>query len=158
MSERRACNLVGLARAVCRYQGRGRDDGEIQKALANLAGERPEFGFRKMSLSLRRSGHRWNHKRVYRIYCGLKLNKRRKHKRRLPNRNPLPLSTPVGVNQVWSADFMSDALWDGRRFRTFNVIDDFNREALAVEIDTGISAHRVVRALDQMRVAAKDQI
>ena len=70
----------------------------------------------------------------------------------MPTRNPLPLAVPVAVNQVWSADFMSDALWDGRRFRTFNVIDDFNREALAVEIDTGISAQRVIRILDQIAV------
>jgi putative transposase len=105
-----------------------------------------------MFLTLRQQGHLWNHKRVYRIYCALKLNKQRKHKRRSPLRNPLPLSVPAAVNQVWSADFMSDALWDGRRFRTFNVIDDFNREALAVEIDTGISAHRVVRILDQIAV------
>ena len=105
-----------------------------------------------MFLTLRRLGNPWNHKRVYRIYCGLKLNRRRKHKRRIPARNPLPLAVPKGVNQVWSADFMSDALWNGKRFRTFNVIDDFNREALAVEIDTGISAHRVVRILNQIAI------
>lgn len=70
----------------------------------------------------------------------------------MPNRNPLPLTVPFAANQVWSADFMSDALRDGRRFRTFNVIDDFNREALAIEIDTGISAQRVVRILDQITV------
>lgn len=59
---------------------------------------------------------------------------------------------PFAANQVWLADFMSDALWDGRRFRTFNVIDDFNRETLAIEIDTGISTQRVVRILDQVAV------
>lgn len=64
----------------------------------------------------------------------------------------MPLAVPLRANQVWSADFMSYALWDGRRFRTFNVIDDFNREALAIEIDTGISAQRVVRILDQIAV------
>lgn len=80
----------------------------------------------------------------------MRLNRKRKHKRRVPTRNPLPLAVPGGLNQVWSADFMSDALWDGRRFRSFNVIDDFNREALEVEIDTGISANRVVRILDQI--------
>jgi transposase InsO family protein len=64
----------------------------------------------------------------------------------------LPFAVPEAVNQVWSADFMSDALWNGKRFRPFNVIDDFNREALAVEIDSGISAQRVVRILDQIAV------
>lgn len=152
MSERRACRLVNFARSVYRYAARPRDDSEVQAKLTELAARHPEFGFRKMFLTLRRLGHLWNHKRVYRIYCALKLNLKRKHKRRLPTRNPLPLAVPVGLNEVWSADFMSDALWDGRRFRTFNVIDDFNREALAVEIDTGISARRVVRILDQIAV------
>lgn len=152
LSERRACQIIKLARSVYRYAAHPRDDREIQSALTELAAKHPEFGFKKMFLTLRRLGDIWNHKRVYRVYCGLKLNKRRKHKRRIPVRNPLPLAVPEGVNQVWSADFMSDALWDGRRFRTFNVIDDFNREALAVEIDTGISARRVVRIFDQIAI------
>lgn len=152
MSERRACRLVNLARSVFRYAAHPRDDSPIQSALTELAAKHPEFGFRKMFLTLRRLEHLWNHKRVYRVYCQLKLNLKRRHKRRIPTRNPLPLAVPIEANQVWSADFMSDALWDGRRFRTFNVIDDFNREALAIEIDTGISAQRVVRILDQIVV------
>lgn len=153
LSERRACRLAGLARSVYRYLARPRDDGEVQSALAELAARHPEFGFRKMFLMLRRLGHLWNHKRVYRVYCLMKLNRRRrKYKRRIPTRHPLPLAVPVEMNQVWSADFMQDALWDGRRFRTFNVIDDFNREALAVEIDSSLSAQRVVRILDQIAV------
>jgi putative transposase len=150
LSERRACLLVRLSRSVYRYSAQPRDDSEIQSKLAELADRHPEFGFKKMFLTLRRLGHPWNHKRVYRVYCSMRLNRKRKHKRRVPTRNALPLAVPEGFNQVWSADFMSDALWDGRRFRTFNVIDDFNREALAVEIDTGISAKRVVRILEQI--------
>ncbi len=150
LSERRACRLVKLSRSVYRRRAKPRDDSEIQKALMKLTAAHPEFGFKKMFLTLRRTGNAWNHKRVYRVYCQMKLNLRRKHKRRVPTRNPLPLCVPDGFNQVWSADFMSDALWDGRRFRTFNVIDDFNREALAVEIDTGIGAQRVVRILEQI--------
>ncbi len=152
LSERRACRLVKLARSVFRYAAHPRDDNEVQSALAELATRHPEFGFRKMFLTLRRLGHLWNHKRVYRVYCQLKLNLKRKHKRRIPSRNPLPLAVPFAANQVWSADFMQDALWDGRRFRTFNVIDDFNREALAVEVDTSISAQRVVRILNRIAV------
>lgn len=112
--------------------------------------DHPEYGFSKSFKSLRRCGRRWNHKRVYRVYCQMKLNKRRKHKRRLPARDPQPLAVPDRVNECWSCDFMSDQLWDGRRFRTFNVVDDFNREALAIEIDTSLSAERVVRVLDQI--------
>ena len=65
-------------------------------------------------------------------------------------RTPAPLAVPAEANHCWSADFMSDALWDGRRFRTFNVVDDYNREALAIEIDTSLPAVRVVRVLDQV--------
>ncbi|END3079175.1 IS3 family transposase, partial [Salmonella enterica] len=96
------------------------------------------------------AGLAWNKKRVYRIYCRLKLNLRRKGKKRLPNRNPQPLAVPINMNPCWSVDFMSDALMDGRRFRLFNVVDDFNREAQAVEVDLNIPAHRVVRVLERL--------
>lgn len=119
-------------------------------ALLALAESKPAYGFKLMFLTLRRQGHHWNHKRVYRIYRMLNLNLRRKHKRRLPGRDPEPLSVPEDVNQAWSADFMSDALMGGRRFRTFNVVDDFNREALAIEIDLNLPARRVVRVLDRI--------
>lgn len=87
------------------------------------------------------------HKRVHRIYCLLKLNFRRKGKQRLPVRNQVLQATPEVLNQSWSIDFMHDELVCGRRFRTFNVVDDFNREALAIEIDLNIPAQRVVRVL-----------
>jgi putative transposase len=98
---------------------------------------------------IRRRGYPWNHKRVYRIYCALNLNIRRRSKKRLPSRNPEPLSVPESINQCWSADFMSDALWSGQRFRTFNLIDDYNREALTIDVDRSLPAGRVVRALDR---------
>lgn len=150
LSERRACLAVGLSRFVYRYQPRPRSDREIQNELAVLCCEHPEYGFSKCFKTLRRCGRRWNHKRVYRVYCEMKLNRRRKHKRRLPVRNPEPLAVPAQANACWSCDFMSDALWDGRRFRTFNVVDDFNREGLAIEIDTSLPAERVVRVLDRL--------
>lgn len=150
MSERRACRLVHLARTVFHYRCRRDRDQEIVEALAELINEHPEYGFSKCFGVLRRCGRRWNHKRVHRVYCEMKLNKRRKHKRRLPARNPDPLAVPLAANQCWSADFMSDALWDGRRFRTFNIVDDFNREALAIEVDTSLPSQRVTRVLDQI--------
>jgi len=82
--------------------------------------------------------------------CLLKLNFRRKGKQRLPVRNPSPLATPEALNQSWSFDFMHDALVCGRRFRTFNVVDDFNREALSIEIDLNLPALQVVRVLDRI--------
>jgi putative transposase len=152
LSERRACRVVGLPRSVYRYQPDTGRDQPIVEALLELAHQKPELGFAKLFQILRRQGHQWNHKRVHRIYCALKLNKRRKGKRRLPTRNPVPLQVSGLVNECWSADFMSDALWCGRRFRTFNVVDDFNREALAIEVDLNLPAPRVIRVLE--RVAA----
>lgn len=117
-----------------------------------MAERYPRYGFPKLFQVLRRQGYPWNHKRIHRIYCLLKLNFRRKGKQRLPVRNPSPLTTPEALNQSWSVDFMHDALVCGRRFRTFNVVDDFNREALSIEIDLNLPALRVVRVLD--RIAA----
>lgn len=152
LSERRACQAVGLSRSVYRYQPDRSRDQAIVEALLELAHQKPELGFAKLFQILRRQGQAWNHKRVHRIYCALKLNKRRKGKRRLPTRNPLPLQVSQQVNDCWSADFMSDSLWCGRRFRTFNVVDDFNREALAIEVDLNLPAPRVIRVLE--RIAA----
>ena len=121
-------------------------------ALHELAERFPRYGFKKLFQMVRRRGHPWNHKRVYRVYCGLDLNHRRKGKKRLPSRNPEPLVVPDQLNQRWSADFMSDALWDGRRFKTFNVVGDFNREILGIDIDTNLPGPRVRRFLD--RIAA----
>lgn len=99
---------------------------------------------------LRLDGHPWNHKRVWRVYQQLGLNLRRKPKKRLPAREPKPLCSPAKPNQSWSVDFMSDSLKDGRTFRTFNVIDDYNREGLWIEIDTSLPAARVERVLEQV--------
>ena len=99
---------------------------------------------------LRNQGYRWNHKRVYRVYRELKLNIRVKPKKRLPNRETKPLIAPETANVSWSLDFMSDSLMSGRAFRTLNVIDDFNREELWIEVDTSLPAQRVTRVLDQI--------
>ena len=94
---------------------------------------------------IRRLGHGWNHKRICRVYKLMELNLRRLAKRRLPKRVRAPLYVPKRPDTVWSADFMSDTLANGRRFRTFNVVDDFNREALHIEIDTSITSERLER-------------
>jgi len=123
---------------------------QVTCSYAELAERYPRYGFKKLFQVIRRQGHVWNHKRVHRIYCLLKLNFRRKGKQRLPVRNPARLAMPEAINQSWSVDFMHDALVSGRRFRTFNVVDDFNREALAIETDLNIPAQRVIRVLDRI--------
>lgn len=152
LSQRSACKAVGLSRSVYAYRPVQRADDEVIVALQELAERFPERGFGKYYKIIRRRGLGWNHKRVHRIYCALGLNLRRKGKKRLPPRTPAPLAVPARMNQSWSMDFMSDVLWSGRRFRTFNVVDDFNREALGIEIDLNLPAARVIRALE--RIAA----
>ena len=95
-------------------------------------------------------GFGWNHKPVYRIYRLLELNLRIKPRKRLVRDKPEPLDVPQAINQVWSMDFMHDHLEDGRSFRLLNVIDDFNLEALGIEIDFSLPSERVIRALRQI--------
>lgn len=149
---RRACESVGLSRSA--WYVRPLDwtvrDAEVIAALARLVEARPSRGFWKCCQILRRQ-YRWNPKRIYRVYTAMKLNLRRLAKRRLPKRERVALYVPRLPDTVWSADFMSDALACGRRFRTFNVTDDFNREALHIEIDTSISSARLVRIFVQLK-------
>lgn len=152
MSQRAACQALGLSRSVLNYQSKPSQDDAIVAVLQELAERFPERGFGKYFKILRRRGHGWNHKRVHRVYCTLKLNRRRVGKKRLPPRTPAPLAAAARINQSLSIDFMSDALWCGRRFRTFNAVDDCNREALAIEIDLNLPTARVIRVLE--RIAA----
>lgn len=145
-----ACEMLGISRSVYRYRPQPNKDLPVVEAIQQVIEENPGFGFPKTFKTLRRRGHPWNHKRVHRVYCLLRLNRRRKGKRRLPTRHPQPLAVPPMANQTWSMDFMSDALMCGRRFRTFNVVDDFNRESLAIEVDLNLPAPRVIRVLDRI--------
>jgi putative transposase len=126
-------------------------DADIIAALANLVEGRPSRGFWKCRKQLRRQGHPWNHKRIYRVYKLMDLHLRRRAKKRLPKRHRAELYVPALPDTVWSADFMSDALQSGKRFRTFNVTDDFNREVLHIEIDTSITSERLVRVFEQLQ-------
>ena len=150
ISVRRACRVIGISTSVYRYRpDHSRDDGVI-KALQEAIERYPAYGFGKIFKILRRWGHAFNHKRVHQVYCLLNLNKRRRGKRRLPSRSPVKFEVPSTVNQCWSIDFMSDSLFCGRPFRTFNVVDDFNREALAIEVDLNLPAPRIIRVLERI--------
>lgn len=145
----RACKIASLSRSQY-YHTSSKDDREVIDMLQELAFKHPSYGFRKLFAYIRRMGKCWNHKKVYRVYKYLKLHKRRKGKRRLPSRIKQPLIQPSAVNHTWSMDFMSDSMAGNRKFRTFNVIDDSTREVLAIEIDTSISAQRVIRTLNRV--------
>jgi len=150
MSERQACALLNLSRSVYRYQAMPSDDEELREQLLSLASRKPRWGYQKMVAYLKNQGRSWNHKRVRRVYRLLGLNLRVKPKKRLPVRNPQPLVAPAEANICWSLDFMHDSLVNGRTIRTLNIIDDFNREGLWIEVDTSIPAARVVRVLDML--------
>lgn len=126
------------------------DDSEIADQIKEIAYKHKRYGFRKIFRILKRRGYDWNHKRIYRIYRALGLNLRKKPKKRLPNRKKVALEQPISPNQTWSLDYMSDALQNGRRFRTVNIIDDFNREALAVKAFRTLPSTRVIQILDDI--------
>lgn len=122
----------------------------MEDALLSLVDKPPSIGFWQCHHRLRHKGYGWNHKRLYRVYTTMNLNIRRRSKKRLPERVKLPLSYATAPNQTWSIDFMSDALTDGRRFRLLNIIDDFNRQSLAIEVDTSLPSLRVIRVLQKL--------
>jgi putative transposase len=93
-----------------------------------------------------------NHKRIYRLYREEGLTVRRRRRKRVSREARLPLPAPVGPNELWSLDFMSDALAWGRRIRLLCVIDAFTRESLAIEVDTSLPAWRVAQVLDRLIV------
>lgn len=132
------------------YHRRPKDDSSLIEALQELVERHPTIGFWKCYYRLRRKGFSCNHKRLYRVYTLMKLNVRRKARRRIPQRIKQPLQVPQAANQGWSMDFMCDSLVDGRRFRLLNIIDDFNRESLAIEVDTSLPAMRVIRVLERL--------
>ncbi len=119
-------------------------------ALTAVAAAEPRWGFWKCFDRLRLDGHPWNWKRVHRVYCALRLNLPRRTKRRLPKRVQQPMEAIPMLNVTWALDFMHDMLYDGRRFRTLNVLDEGNREALAIEIGTSLPGVRVTAVLDQL--------
>ena len=150
----RACQAVGMSRSgwYKTPQDRLERDGAVIMALTAVTDEHRRWGFWKSYDRLRLDGHPWNHKRVYRVYCQLGLNHKRRTKRRLPVRERQPLDTPSMPNAVWAVDFMSDALYVGRRFRTLNVLDEGMREGLTIEIDTSLTGERVIRVLERLSV------
>jgi putative transposase len=141
---------MGISRTTCQYKAKPKDDSEVQTVLTALTTKHAAIGFWQCCYRIWNKGHWWNHKRIYRVYTDMKLNIRRRAKRRLPERVKQPLTIPTAPNQMWSIDFMSDSLVDGRKFRLFNVMDDFNRESLAIEVDTSLPSLRVIRVLEKL--------
>jgi putative transposase len=152
LSERRSCKLAGLSRATYRYTPSVKDDGHVRERMKALAAQRPRFGSPRLRVLLRREFGAVNHKRVERMYReeGLQLPRKRGRKRGINNRANI-LIVPSEPNERWSMDFMSDSLCDGRRIRLLTIVDDFTRECVAIEVDTGITGERVIRTLERLK-------
>lgn len=147
-----ACRAFSISESCFRYERKLSDENAaIADWLVRLTTTYRTWGFGLCYLYLRNvKGFGWNHKRVRRIYRELELNLRIKPKKRLVREKPEPLAVPDALNVTWSMDFMADQLADGRSFRTLNVLDDFNREGLGIEVDISLPALRVIRTLERI--------
>ena len=152
ISIRLACEALFISQNCYRYEPKLSDENaEIADWLVRLTHNQKNWGFGLCFLFLRNvKGFRWNHKRVYRIYCELELNLRIKPKKRIIREVPEPLAVPTAMNETWSMDFMHDSLECGRSYRLLNVIDDYNREGLGIEVDFSLPSERVIRTLEQI--------
>jgi len=139
-----------MSKSVYYYTPLVKDDTAIELALKEKVEQHSEEGFWKAYARLRNQGKPWNHKRVYRVYKSLGLSLRRKTKKRLPARVKEPLEVPKELNHTWSMDFVTDVLNNKRRFRGFNVIDDYNREVLFIEIDYSLPSNRIIWVLNHL--------
>ena len=148
MSERRACELIDVARSSCRYQARPASDVELREQIAAVARNKPRYGYRRVTVELRKQGQRVNHKRVWRVCRELKLQVRWKRRKRLAKNRPA-VPPAMAVNQEWAMDFVSDTLASGRRFRVLTSIDVYSRECVQLEVATSLPSQRVTRALER---------
>lgn len=149
VSVTRACQATRLSKSVYYYRS-SKDDTEVEEKLSELVEIKPTRGFPYYYGRIRNEGLIWNHKRVKRVYNKMKLNLRRKRKRRLAARSKETLRPPATLNEIWSMDFMHDTLTTGRKVRILNILDDCNREALYMEPDYSHSGYSVKRAIEQI--------
>jgi len=141
---------MNLQKSSFYYQGHPRDDGPLRDALKALAFKYRRWGYETLTELLHRDGWRDNHKRIYRVYREEELQVRRRKRRKTKLWRGEPLVVPEGPTQVWGMDFVSDQLANGRRIRALVVLDLFSREILAIEVDTSLPGHRVIRALERV--------
>jgi putative transposase len=150
LSRQRACRLAGISRSVMAYQPIRPNDGELRARILERARDRPRYGYRRIHVLLRREGWAGNRKRTYRIYREEKLSVLRRRRKRVAAAPREALPVPSRPNVRWSMDFVADTLGDGRTFRVLNIVDDFSREAVAIEVGRSIPGSRVVRVLEKV--------
>lgn len=146
----RACGLIGISRSLYRYQAKRSGDEELKARLIELAAQKRRYGYRRLHVLLRREGWDINRKHTYRVYHAAGLMVRRRKRKRIAGIERSIKVPAVGPNQSWSMDFVSDGLIDGRRLRCLNIVDDFTKECLAIEVDTSLPGYRVVEVLERL--------
>ena len=148
LSERRACGLVGITRWINRYQSRRDPQVDLRMRLRELAATRVRYGYRRLTVLLRREGRQVNAKRIYRLYCeeGLQVRTKKRAKRAAHVR--VPLAAAKRRNQRWSMDFVSDRFSNGLWFRVLTVLDQFTKEGLCTHADRRQTGKKVVEQLD----------
>lgn len=146
----RACGLVGISRSLYRYRSRRSDSAALRMRIEEIAAIKRRYGYRRVYVRLRREGWQVNRKRVYRIYRDAGLAVRRRKRKRIGPVERKPLPKPMAANVSWSMDFASDGLAGGRRFRCLNIVDDFTRECVAIEVDTSLTCNRVRTVLNRL--------
>ena len=132
VSERRTCRVLGLCRSTTRYVGRKDPQLALRRRLRELASVRVRFGYRRLTILLRREGWRGNAKRVYRLYTQEGVAVRTKVRTKIARRRPVIVEVATGPNQRWSMDFVAARLEDGRLFRILTVLDQYTRECVAI--------------------------
>lgn len=152
ISERRMCSVLKIYRNTYRYKSKKDEQAVLRQRIREIAEVRIRYGYRRIHVLLLREGWEINHKRVYRLYREEGLNLRQKTKRRQKSASRIPIAEiPGTLNECWAMDFVSDQLYNGKRFRTLTLIDLCSRECLALHVDKKITGEAVAAALDQVR-------
>jgi putative transposase len=146
----RACGLMGISRSLYRYEPRRPDDEALRGRLCELAAFKRRYGYRRLHVLVKREGWTVNHKRLFRIYQEAGLAVRRRKRKRIAGIERQTKAPSLAPNQSWSMDFVSDGLADGCRLRCLNIVDDFTKECLAIEVDTSLPGSRVVSVLERL--------
>lgn len=149
-SQRRACRLVNLSRATARYRIRGAQDHTVRQRLRMLAAQRPRFGYRRLTVLLRRECGPLNHKRVYRLYRAAGLQVPRRQRKRVAGSRTVVPPVVQQANQQWAMDFVQDTTATGQSFRALTLVDTYTRECQAIEVARSLPSERVIRVLERM--------
>jgi putative transposase len=152
-SQRSALRIVGMSFSTYRYESRRRDETALKMRIKEITDTRVHYGYRRVHVMLRREGHADNVKRVYRLYRAEGLSLRLKR----PRRNKAaklrqPKQIAFAINEVWSMDFVADALFDGRKLRMLTVVDCYTRECLAIDVGQSLKGEDVVQVLNRICV------